>query len=92
MQLPITINRDDRKQQLLANHKESEKIHKLVVKIISWKTGNGVKSDKGNKISPTEWGNYKKHLLRISKTESKERVLEKIKAIHLAIKSHNGFK
>lgn len=92
--LSANPSREEKKQQLIENHKADEKIHKMVVKIISWKAGilDGASITRQNKITPNEWNTYRKHILKISKTESKDRVMEKLKATQLAIKKNGGFK
>jgi hypothetical protein len=77
----------------LVNQEENERIHKLVVKIISWKSGlqQGAAIIPSNKITPKEWANYKKHIQKISKTLSSEEVNKKLKEAEAAIKKNGGF-
>ncbi len=87
------LSKEDKKQAALENHEENERIHALVVKIISWRSGilDGAIIQKNNKVTPKEWEEYKKHLLRISKVESPERVKEKLNDTYESIKKRGGF-
>ena len=94
MAQPTKQTKDERNLALLEKQKANEITHNLVLKIISWKSGPmaGARISEDNKISPKEWSAYKAHIMNISKTESVERVKERIQKTHDAIKSHNGFK
>lgn len=87
------LTKEEKKIQAQENHEENERIHALVVKIISWRSGllDGAIIQEQNKITPKEWDEYKKHLLRISKVESPEKVKEKINNTYEAIKKRGGF-
>lgn len=94
MQLP-TQKLTQEEQKLLALKKKaiSDGIYQLCVKIISWKTGSliGSSAKKTGKITAKEWTDYKKHLIGISKTESPEKVLAKLKETRQMIEKHSGF-
>ncbi len=65
----------------------------LVAKIISWKTYSLDSQSVQNqeKITATEWKQYEKHLLEISKTEGTEVIKKKLITIHSQIKNNQGF-
>jgi hypothetical protein len=87
MQLPTQkLTQDEQKLLALKKKAASDNIYRLCVKIISWKSGK-----KTVKITSKEWVEYKKHIVGISKTESPERVLTKLKDTHQAIIKHGGF-
>lgn len=94
MALSKKLTRDEQKAIALENQKAKEKIHDLVVKIISWKSGlhEGASVSSDNKISPREWSSYKSHILSISKLDSESKVKDKLQEIYTAIKNHGGFK
>src|SRR5437588_102796 len=83
----LKLSREEQKKAALEHQKANELIHQLVVKIISWKSG----SSQVNKITTREWTNYRQHILRISKTESPDRVKGKLEATKEAIQNHGGF-
>ncbi len=85
--------KEEQKQIALDNHIANEKIHSLVVKIISWKAGirNGDQTKYMGKVTPEEWKEYKKHIIKISTSESPERVLDKLKKTEQSIQDNNGF-
>lgn len=89
----MSAAKKDQRLQLLKNQEANAKIHKLIVKIISWKTGlvDGADVKLSDKISDTEWQKYRKHLLTISKTDSQLKVKEKLKEIYNTIKTRGGF-
>lgn len=89
----IKLTKEERELAISKAHEASEKIFKLVVKIISWETGplDGAAIKKTDKITPDEWQRYRQHLLTISKSESVERVKGKLKKVYEAIKEHSGF-
>ncbi|MBI2011948.1 hypothetical protein HYS91_04220 [Candidatus Daviesbacteria bacterium] len=91
--LKVKQTKDERKIALLKTQKENEKVFKLVTKIISWKSGlmDGASIKSENKITPKEWHTYKKHLTKISTSEGKDKVKNKIKETFRAIKEHGGF-
>lgn len=88
------LTKEEKKLITLKAQEARDKSFKLVVKIISWETGsmdsNAIKTE--NKISPVEWATYKRHLLTISKSESVEKVKEKLSQAYKSIKEHGGFK
>lgn len=88
------LSKEEQKLQILENQRLNEITHKLVVKIIIWKSGklDGTSLTKNDKINKQEWGDYVKHMLNISKIESVERVKNKINETKLAIKLNGGFK
>ncbi len=85
--------KDEQKEINLEKQIQNERIHKLVVKIISWKTGivDGATITHDDKITPEEWQRYTKHLLTISKIDSVEKTKQKIADIEKAIKQNGGF-
>ena len=89
----VKLTKEEKKVIAQENHEESERIHALVVKIISWRSGllDGAVIQESNKITAKEWDEYKKHLLRISKVESPERVKEKLNETYESIKKRDGF-
>ncbi len=78
---------------LLEAGKAREIVHKLVVKIIVWRSGfvNGLDVGFRDKITVSEWFDYKKHILDISKIESREKVENKIQKTREAIEKNGGF-
>lgn len=88
------LTKEERKEAVLKSQAANEKIFKLVVKIISWKSGpmEGATIKKTDKVTPDEWQRYRTHILRISKTESEKRVREKLDDTYKAIKANGGFK
>lgn len=84
---------DDRKLALLKAQAAKDKLFKLVVKIISWESGSldsaVVKSL--NKITETEWLNYRKYTLNISTSQSLDKVKEKLSQTYKNIQAHGGF-
>lgn len=86
----IKLSREEQKKAALEHQKQNEQIHQLVVKIISWKSGS-LGSSCLNKITNREWSNYRQHILKISKTESPDRVKGKLEATREAIQNHDGF-
>lgn len=87
------LSKEEKKIAAQENHEENERIHSLVVKIISWRSGllDGAVIQESNKITPKEWDEYKKHLTRISKIDSPERVKEKLNETYESIKKRGGF-
>lgn len=94
MALSKKLTRDEQKAIALENQKAKEKMHSLVVKIISWKAGlhEGASVSEDNKITPREWSAYKTHILTISKLDSESKVKDKLTETYNAIKDHGGFK
>lgn len=90
MNIPVAAANEKRVAQKAA---ASEAIHKMVIKVISWKSGlmAGASIISTNKISQKEWNKYKRHILTISKTESKERVLGKLRETQELISKNGGF-
>lgn len=93
MTQPIKLSKEELKEKALATQAANDKIHKLVVKIISWNNGlpDSIAVKTNNKISNEEWSKYKTHLLNISKIDSVEKVKNKIQDIYSSIKSKGGF-
>jgi hypothetical protein len=89
----MALTKDQQKEESLERQIQNERIHALVVKIISWKTGiiDGAIITHDNKITTEEWNRYSKHLLAISKTDPVEKTKQKLADIHKAIKSNGGF-
>ena len=87
------LTKEERNSQIEDNHEESERIHNLVVKIISWRTGiiDRALVKTSDKITPAEWQKYKKHILTISKTEPKEVVKNRLDETYASIKKNRGF-
>lgn len=88
------LTKEERKAAASKTQAANEKIFKLVVKIISWKSGpmEGASIKLTDKITRDEWQRYRAHMLRISKTESEKRVKEKLEETYNAIKANGGFK
>ena len=94
MRLPTNkLSKEEQKIAALEAHEVSERMHHLVVKIISWKTGplEGASIKKDDKVTPDEWKKYSQHLLNISKSESEKRIQQKLREVHEAIAEHGGF-
>ena len=87
------LPKEERELILFENHLIYEKRHKLVVKILSWKFGllAGALIQQNNKITNNEWNSYRQHLISISKIDSKDKISNKLKEIHKAIKNNGGF-
>ncbi len=90
---PNNLGKGRRRPGVPENHEESERIHNMVVKIISWKSGlvDGAVINKTNKITPKEWDAYRQHILTISKITSPEKVKAKLAETFKAIKKNGGF-
>ncbi len=88
------LSKEERKLVILKAQEAREKIFKLVVKIISWQTRSmdSIAIKHADKVTNHEWIRYKQHLLNISKSESTERVRDKLTQTYNAIKEHGGFK
>ena len=95
MDLPTKprLNKEEQKAIAAKNLIAKEKIHSLVVKIISWKFGilEGASIIDSNKITKYEWEKYRQHILTISKVQTIEKVKEKLKETQASIQSHGGF-
>lgn len=94
MNLPTQkLSKEDQKILSLKKKAESDIVYRLVVKIISWKNGPlvGGSLQKTDRITAKEWAEYKKHLLMISKTDSPEKTMGKIKETQQIIQKHGGF-
>ncbi len=91
--LKTKLSKEEQKAVALENHQANERIHSLVVKIISWKAGllDGASISQSNKITQSEWGRYRQHILKISKIESVDRVKGRLKETQQAIQKHGGF-
>lgn len=89
----VRLSKEEQKLAVLKNHLANEKIHNLVVKVISWKFGilEGASISEENKVTKKEWNEYKRHILNISKIEDVEKVENKLKDVHNSIKLHGGF-
>lgn len=89
----IPISKEARKLAILEAQKAKEKMYKLLVKIISWESGSleSVVIQAGNKITPTEWLQYKKHRMGISTTLSEEETENKLVHTYKSIKENGGF-
>ncbi len=87
------LTKEEREAAAAKAHEVSERLFKLVVKIIRWETElpNSNLGKPKEKITRDEWKTYEKHILRISTSEREERVKEKIGETYQAIKSHRGF-
>ena len=85
--------KDAQKIAIMENHEASERIHALVIKIISWKAGllDGAIINSDNKITKKEWSNYRDHILNISKIESSEKVNSSLKETQESIARNGGF-
>ena len=71
---------------------ERESWHKLVVKVITWKSGTlGGNLKPTDKITPKEWKHYCSKKLEINVTNGKDVVMTQLKEIEKAIKANNGF-
>ncbi len=80
-------------EQAIEKQLHNERIHALVVKIISWKSGlvDGAIISHNDQISKKEWEEYKSHLLEISKTDSVEKTKQKLADTKELIKQNGGF-
>lgn len=87
------LTKEEQKQKNLENQEANARTHSLVVKIISWRTRPLDSNPEGgpSKISKEEWETYKKHLQGIATTDSKDKVIQKIKEVYEAIKLRGGF-
>lgn len=83
------LTKEEKKEQLLKIQAANDKVQKLVIKIISWRTGASTNSME--KITIEEWTKYERHLIDISKSQTTSVVKEKLAEIHAAIKSRDGF-
>ncbi len=93
MKIPI---RSIRPNIRLANQEKTEEReiwHKLVVKIISWKSGllEGGLIKATDKITPKEWNTYHKGRVKISSDFGKDKVRSSLKEIKAFIKKQGGF-
>lgn len=77
----------------LQKQKEKEDWHKIVVKVISWKSGvpKSGSVSKDDKITPKEWNIYKKKILETNLSISKDQVMRNLRQIQDTIKSFGGF-
>ncbi len=87
------LTKEEQKLAILENQRLHELTHQLVVKIIIWKSGklDSTSITKSNKVTPQEWNKYQNHMLNISKTESVERVKDKLNQTKQDIRDHGGF-
>lgn len=87
------LTKEEQKSKELEASTAKEEMFQLVAKIISWKTKSqdSYSMQNKNKISVTEWQQYKKHLMDISKTDGADKVKEKLKDIYSAIQNNQGF-
>lgn len=83
----------DQEQAILEKRQEAEKKHKLVIKIISWRSGlvEGASIQSDNKISVLEWDEYSEYMLKISNVEHIEKTKDRLNKTHLEITNNNGF-
>ncbi len=86
-------DQSDKKKAAEAKLKVREDWHKLVVKIISWSDGlrNGGIISSDNKISKSEWSNYRKHILSVQKTDSLDVVKGRLEETRQSIEENHGF-
>lgn len=70
-----------------------EALHKLVVKIISWKSSTPILGfdHEANKVTPKEWKDYKEHILKINTSESRNKVIDRLKKTYEIIEERGGF-
>lgn len=89
----MKLTKEEQKEQAIIKQLHNEKIHSLVLKIISWKSGlvDGAVISRDDLITKAEWDEYQAHLLEISKTDSVEKTKQKIADIKQAIKDNGGF-
>lgn len=87
------LTKEEREAAAAKVREVSERLFKLVVKIIRWETElpNSNLGKPKDKITPEEWKTYEKHILKISTSEREGRVREKLDETYKAIKSHRGF-
>lgn len=92
----LSLNKtlDERKLAILKAQEARDKVFKLMVKIISWETDslNSLAVKSLNKITASEWLNYKKHALGVPTSESIDKIKEKITQTYKNIKANGGFK
>lgn len=88
-----TKSRNSNKTAILEKQQERETWYKLVVKIISWKSGllEGGTVKQVNKISAREWRTYCEHSLRINVTYGKSKTQEDLKELKKIIHDFGGF-
>lgn len=80
----------DKKRLAAQQHqKAQEALHHLVVKIINWKTGTP--TNKSDKITPSEWTKYKKHVHMVYQSESPAKIKERIQSTQQLIQKNHGF-
>ena len=87
------LTKEEREAAAAKVREVSERLFKLVVKIIRWETElpNSNLGKPKDKITSDEWRAYEKHILKISVSEREDRVKEKLYETKRAIKSHRGF-
>ncbi len=87
------LTKEEREAAAAKVREVSEKLFKLVVKIIRWETElpNSNLGKPKDKITSEEWHAYERHILKISTSEREDRVREKLDETYRAIKSHRGF-
>lgn len=88
------MTRDEKNFALLETQKVKEKAYQLRVKIISWENGSleSPVISSGNKITPGEWKDYKKHRQSIFPILDKDRIKEDLEKTYNSIKTNGGFK
>ncbi len=93
MKATIKPTQSDTKLANLEKIAERENWHKLVVKVISWKSGllEGGSVKTANKITNKEWNLYCDRLVKTNTTYGKPKVLADLKEIKKLIKEHGGF-
>lgn len=90
---PTRPNRQNTKLAYQEKWEEREAWHKLVVKIISWKSGlvKGGMVTKDHKITAEEWKTYFDRTLQINTTYGRQRVLSDLEETRTRISNHGGF-
>lgn len=90
---PHLTEAEQKKLATLATQEANKAIHDLVIKVINWKSGflTGSFTNRANKITNKEWADYRKHLLKISQTQPRTKVLAKLTEVENAIKKNGGF-
>lgn len=85
--------KEEQKQAALEHQRANEKIHNLVIKIISWRAGilDGALIEESNKITQKEWDSYRRHILKISKVAGSDQVKSKLHETQEAIRRNGGF-
>lgn len=87
------MTKDERNLALLETKKVREKAFKLLVKIISWESGSFASPvvSSGNKITPEEWAEYKKHRKGVFPVFEKDKIKSDLEKTYNSIKINGGF-